>query len=78
MMVIDVQEVSMEDTDLARVVGKAAADPEFAESLLADPAAALRSIGIDPTEAMVAAIRDLDADSLRRVAEAFEPQPGAV
>lgn len=68
----------MEETDLSRVIGKAAADPEFAETLLDTPAAALRSIGIEPTEEMIEALRDVDADSLRRVAEAFEPQPGAV
>ena len=68
----------MGEADLSRVVGKAAADPEFAEELLANPEVALRSIGIEPTEEMVAALRDIDADSLRRVADAFEPQPGAV
>lgn len=68
----------MSEDDLARVVGKAASDPEFAEALLADPERALADVGIEPTEEMVAALRDLDADSLRRVAAAFEPQPGAI
>ena len=68
----------MADEDLSRVVGKAASDPEFAEELLANPEEALRSVGVEPTEEMVAALHDLDADSLRRVAEAFEPQPGAI
>ena len=68
----------MGEADLSRVVGKAASDPEFAEELLANPEDALRSIGIEPTEEMIAALRDVDVDSLRRVAEAFEPQPGAV
>jgi len=68
----------MGEEDLSRVVGKAAADPEFAEKLLANPEEALRSIGIEPTEEMVDALRDVDADSLRRIADAFEPQPGAV
>ena len=64
--------------DLGSVVGKAAFDESFAEALAADPAAALESIGIEPTDEMLAALDEVDAASIQRLAKAFEPQPGGV
>ena len=64
--------------DLDSIVGRAAFDESFAEALAADPTAALRSIGIEPTDEMLAALSEIDADSIKRLAEAFEPQPGGV
>jgi len=64
--------------DLGSVVGKAAFDEAFAEALASDPAAALRSIGIEPTDEMLAALAEIDAESIQRLAKAFEPQPGGI
>ena len=67
-----------ESAGLEAVVGRAAFDESFAEALAADPAAALRGIGIEPTDEMLAALSEIDADSIKRLAEAFEPQPGGI
>ena len=62
--------------ELEAVIGKAAFDASFAEELVADPAAALRTMGIEPTDEMLEALSAIDAESLKRLAKAFEPQPG--
>ncbi len=61
------------------LVGKALFDPEFAKLLKSDPAAALKHIGIDPTPERLAAIRQVDMDSIERAATAIgttqKPKP---
>ncbi len=44
---------------------------EFRRTLTEDPAAALKSIGIDPTKEQVEALSGLDYKSLRNFAESF-------
>lgn len=62
--------------ELESVIGKAAFDEAFAEELVDDPAAALRSVGVEPTDEMLEALSAIDAESLKKLAAAFEPQPG--
>lgn len=61
---------------LESVVGRAAFDETFAEALTTDPRAALESVGIEPTDEMLEALSTIDAESLQKLAKAFEPQPG--
>ena len=58
------------------IIGKAAFDDAFAEALKEDPEAALRGIGIEPTDEMLEALGEIDPESLEKLAKAFEPQPG--
>jgi hypothetical protein len=55
-------------------------DPAFAQALLQDPAPALESIGIEPTQEILDALANVDVDSIVAVAEAFQtgPQVGQV
>lgn len=62
--------------ELESVIGKAAFDESFAQALSDDPAAALESVGIEPTDDMLEALSAIDAESLKKLAQAFEPQPG--
>lgn len=62
--------------ELESVIGKAAFDEAFAQALSDDPAAALESVGIEPTDDMLEALSAIDAESLKKLARAFEPQPG--
>jgi len=57
------------------LAGKALFDPAFAQELLQDPARALESIGIEPTPELLAALQNVDMNSIMAVAEAFEPGP---
>ena len=54
------------------LASKALFDPAFAQALIDDPAQALKSIGIEPTEALLEAIKGVDVASIAAVAEAFE------
>jgi hypothetical protein len=64
------------DQSFESVVGRAAFDESFAKALAADPAAALQSIGVEPTDELLEALGTIDAGSLINLAKAFEPQPG--
>ncbi|NLF13345.1 MAG: hypothetical protein GX597_16295 [Anaerolineaceae bacterium] len=57
------------------LAGKALFDPAFAQELLQDPARALEGIGIEPTPELLAALQNVDMNSIMAVAEAFEPGP---
>lgn len=50
-------------------------DDEFALALLQDPAPALVSIGIEPTEELIKALKNVDVASILAVAEAFQTGP---
>jgi hypothetical protein len=60
------------------LVGKAALEPDFARALGEDPAAALRSIGIEPTDEILAALDGIDTDAIKDLAEALDGQRGIV
>ena len=60
------------------LVGKAALDPDFARALAEDPAAALRSIDIEPTDEILAALDGIDTDAIKDLAEALDGQRGIV
>ncbi|HSL27330.1 MAG TPA: Os1348 family NHLP clan protein [Acidimicrobiia bacterium] len=60
------------------LVGKAAFDPEFASALAENPPQALRSIGIEPTEEMLEALRRIDTDAIMDLAAAFDDKRGVV
>lgn len=64
-------------SDLSALVGKALTDPTFCDQLIADPESTLRDHGVDPTDALVTTIRDLDADAIRRLAAAFDHEQAA-
>ena len=60
------------------LVGKAALDPAFARALAEDPAAALRSIGIEPTDEILAALDGIDTNAIKDLAEAMDAPRGIV
>lgn len=60
------------------LVGKAALDPDFARDLAEDPANALRSIGIEPTDEILGALEGIDTDAIKTLAEALDGQRGIV
>jgi hypothetical protein len=64
--------------EFSYLVGKAAFDPEFAKRLSVDPAEALRSIGIDPTEEMLEALGRVDTKAIKDLAAAFDDRRGIV
>ena len=65
-------------SDFAYLVGKAAFDPVFARQLREDAATALRDIGIEPTEEVLAVLGDVDFDSIEALAGALGDERGIV
>jgi hypothetical protein len=65
-------------SDFSSLVGKAALDPNFARALAEDPASALRSIGIEPTDEVLEALDGIDTDAIKSLAEALDGQRGIV
>lgn len=57
--------------DFQTLVGKALADEQFAQQLVADPEQTLRAAGIEPTTEMLEALKGVDAAAIRRLAQAF-------
>ncbi len=53
------------------LVSKAMFDPEFARLLKANPAAALKEIGIDPTPERLDAIAKVDLGAIEKAADAI-------
>ena len=69
----------MGDTSaFAQLVGKAAFDPMFARRLREDPAEALRDVGIVPTDEVLAALEDVDLNSIEALAGALGDERGIV
>ncbi|HUO46677.1 MAG TPA: Os1348 family NHLP clan protein [Acidimicrobiia bacterium] len=60
------------------LVGKAAFDPEFAGALSEDPPGALRSIGIEPTDEILNALKRIDTEAIKALAAAFDDERGVV
>jgi hypothetical protein len=62
----------MEDTaPLQTLIGRVMTDEAFANTLLANPQSALRSVGVDPTPEILDALKDVDIQAVRRMAAAF-------
>ena len=55
------------------LVNKLLFDEEFARLMKSNPAAALNSLGIDPTEERLKAIQRVDFDAISRAAAAIGP-----
>jgi hypothetical protein len=64
--------------DLKELAGRIMTDPEFATSLSRDPEMTLREAGYEPTPELLAAIREVDAESLTQMAAAFGERDAAV
>ncbi len=54
-----------------RLVGKVLSDPTFCEALVANPEAALRENGVEPTAEILDALKGLDATAVQRLAVVF-------
>jgi hypothetical protein len=67
-----------ESSEFAHLVGKAAFDPAFARRLEEDPASALRHIGIEPTDEVLGALKQIDFDSIKQLAGALGDERGIV
>lgn len=61
----------MSAKDLEKVILLATLDREFRESLLSKPEDALRVLKIESTPERVAALKELDRESIRRLGKAF-------
>lgn len=53
------------------LIGKVLSDMEFAQALIAEPEAVLRANDVEPTPELLAAIGNLDAAAIQRLAAAF-------
>lgn len=58
-------------SDIQTLVGRALSDPNFAESLLAEPEKVLQAHGIQPTNEIIEALNDIDIEGLQQLATAF-------
>ncbi len=58
-------------SDLQSLVGKILSDEAFAEALAKNPEQTLKDAGIDPTIDLLDALKDVDADSLKKLAATF-------
>ena len=57
--------------DFQGLVEKALSDEKFAQSMLNKPEETLRGVGVEPTPEILAALKGVDAESLKRLAAAF-------
>jgi hypothetical protein len=57
--------------DIQTIVGKMISDPAFCDQLISSPQQTLRDAGIEPTPEMLEALKELDADQMRKLAAAF-------
>lgn len=64
--------------DIQELVGKILSDPAFAKALADNPEQALQDAGIEPTLDLVDALKDVDAESLQQMAQAFGKDQAAV
>jgi hypothetical protein len=65
-------------SDFHTLVGKAIAEPSFAEALVKDPKPTLAEIGIEPTDEMLKALQEVDVEAMKRLAVAFGDDKAAV
>ena len=64
--------------DLQVLVGKILSDEKFAKALAENPEQALAEAGIEPNIDLLEALRDVDAESLRKLAAAFGDEQAAL
>ncbi len=58
-------------SDLNTLVGRALTDESFVQALVDDPEGTLREAGIEPTDEILDALRDVDVDMVKNLAAAF-------
>ena len=58
-------------SDLNTLVGRALTDESFVQALVDDPESTLRAAGIEPTDEILAALRDVDVEMVKHLAAAF-------
>jgi hypothetical protein len=61
-----VEEDMASQEDLRTIAGKALADPEFREKLLADPEGAVKEAGIELTAEQMEALKGMDREQLEK------------
>jgi hypothetical protein len=61
----------MSQVDFQTLINKVMSDGEFAKTLAADPAKALKTMGVDATPEMVDALKGVDAAALKNLAASF-------
>ena len=54
------------------VINKAISDAEFCEKLISSPVEVLQSEGIEPSDELVSAVKELDVTQLQEMASAFD------
>jgi len=59
------------------VIEKAMNDKSFCESLISNPAETLKAEGVEPTDEMLAALKDINADQLNEMASTFDKNQAA-
>ena len=59
------------------VVEKAMKDSSFCESLISNPAETLKAEGVEPTEEMLAALKDLTPQQISEMASSFDKSQAA-
>lgn len=64
--------------DLQVLVGKILSDENFAKALTQNPEQALADAGIEPNIDLLEALKDVDAESLRKLAAAFGDEQAAL
>ncbi len=62
--------------DFQTLVMRCLSDPDFTQALLENPEDALSKEGIKPTREMIEALKEIDADAIKRLAIAFNKTPG--
>jgi hypothetical protein len=64
--------------DLQVLIGKIMSEPGFAEALAQSPEKALKDANIEPTLDLLEALKDVDVESLKKLAAAFGENQAAV
>ena len=57
--------------DFHMFASKGLFDTAFCERIIADPEGALNELGIEPSEEILEALKDIDVESIKRLATAF-------
>lgn len=68
----------MSTADLQTLVGKILSDEAFAAALAENPQKTLDEAGIEPTIDLLEALEEVDAESLRKLAENFGDHQAAL
>ena len=68
----------MASDDIQLLVGKILSDENFAQALVEDPEKVLQENGIEPSIDLLQALEGVDADSLKKLAAAFNGNQAAL